>query len=586
MSAIVYWVIGIYLALMVIMGAVFKHSNKNTGDYFRSGSRASWWLVGTSNFISGISAYTFTVAAGIAFSAGWSVVLSFATTTVRRALIGWLYMPLCRQKRLTTGGEVVRERFNPVTQQTLQIIGLLTGYIGSGIGLYTLGIFVSSIFGISIYYVIIALGAVVVFYSVAGGRWAVMATDFLQCVVMMSVTFTVTILCFVEAGGFGAFFGKIGELGLTEQFSLFKTVDSLKGTRYEGYFTWQWLLALNLWAYVGELGVSRTFYVVKDGREAVKSQLLFAGLTFFGAAFFFIPAFMAKFYYADQVKNLALKTAEDGAYAVTCLNLLPESMIGLVVVAMFAAAMSTMDTSLNGGAASFMLNIYPPLERILKIRPRTEKEKLFLSECYSAFAGMICIGTALLYAYKGVGAMNLLLGIGAYIGLPMAVPMFWGLFLRKMPQWVPLGCLPFGFVGSFIMWILRHYAIKLTYLETVTFNIAFPTLVVFFLCWVFRRTNNKEYLDRVDAFFKRMHTPVDFEKEVGGSNDSYQLRILGSFCSIGGTFIMLLTFFGKDARGVLCPLCMGGAILILGLGMYFGGRYLKKKEEAKCRKTD
>ena len=170
MSSIVYWVIGIYLALMVIMGAVFKHSNKNTGDYFRSGSRASWWLVGTSNFISGISAYTFTVAAGIAFSAGWSVVLSFATTTVRRALIGWLYMPLCRQKRLTTGGEVVRERFNPVTQQTLQIIGLLTGYIGSGIGLYTLGIFVSSIFGISIYYVIIALGAVVVFYSVAGGR--------------------------------------------------------------------------------------------------------------------------------------------------------------------------------------------------------------------------------------------------------------------------------------------------------------------------------------------------------------------------------------------------------------------------------
>ena len=79
---------------------------------------------------------------------------------------------------------------------------------------------------------------------------------------------------------------------------------------------------------------------------------------------------------------------------------------------------------------------------------------------------------------------------------------------------------------------------------------------------------------------------IDISLDHSGSNDSYQLRILGSFCSIGGTFIMLLASFGKDARGVLCPLCMGGAILILGLAMYFGGRYLKKKEESKCPKTN
>jgi|GEM_PF-3902507 len=51
-----YSVIVAYLVLMLVVGLVFKNFNKNSGDYFRGGSQGTWWIVGMSSFMAGISA--------------------------------------------------------------------------------------------------------------------------------------------------------------------------------------------------------------------------------------------------------------------------------------------------------------------------------------------------------------------------------------------------------------------------------------------------------------------------------------------------------------------------------------------------
>ena len=61
-----YVVIAGYLVFMVLIGILFTRLNRDTGDYFRSGSKGSWWMVGTSAYMAGTSAYTFTAASGIA----------------------------------------------------------------------------------------------------------------------------------------------------------------------------------------------------------------------------------------------------------------------------------------------------------------------------------------------------------------------------------------------------------------------------------------------------------------------------------------------------------------------------------------
>ena len=576
-----YLVIGAYLAFLMLMGAAFRRFNRNTGDYFRSGSQASWWLCGVSAYVSATSAYTFTVASGISYTVGWSILLIYAVSPLRFVLLGLFYEPLCRQKRLTTAGEALRARFNPATQQTYTIIDLLVGYVGSGLGLYTLGIFVSAIFGFNLYGIIILLGAVVLFYSVAGGRWAVMGTDFLQCLVMIAVTVTVTILCLNEIGGIGGIWRKIDELGLARDFQLFKSRAEF-GDRFGGYYSWEWFLALQLTTVLGNLSVARTNYSVKDGRNARNAMFLCAALHLVGSVFFFIPAFTARVLDQAQVEQLPLAAPENASYAVVCLHLLPETMIGLVVVAMFAAAMSSMDTSLNGGASNFMLNVYPPLERLLKIRPRTEAEKLRLSKLYALFAGLISIGTAIYYAYAGVGPLQLVLTIGAMLGLPQIVPLVWGLFLKRMPPWVPLGSMGVGFLTALFIHIRQTcFGASWSYAEQVGWICGITSLAVFALCFLLRRTNTPAYRKQVDEFYRRMFTPVDFEREVGVSSDRFQLKIIGFFVLTGGIFAALLALPAHDLKGVLCPLGIGGAMTLLGGAMLLISRRMPLPEERK-----
>ena len=66
-SNIEYFVIIGYLALIISVGLVFKQFSSNTDDYFRGGAKGTWWLVGSSAFMSAFSAWTFTGAAGIAY---------------------------------------------------------------------------------------------------------------------------------------------------------------------------------------------------------------------------------------------------------------------------------------------------------------------------------------------------------------------------------------------------------------------------------------------------------------------------------------------------------------------------------------
>ena len=74
-SNIEYFVIVGYLALIITVGLVFKKFSSNTDDYFKGGSKGTWWLVGSSAFMSAFSAWTFTGAAGIAYEAGFTCLL-------------------------------------------------------------------------------------------------------------------------------------------------------------------------------------------------------------------------------------------------------------------------------------------------------------------------------------------------------------------------------------------------------------------------------------------------------------------------------------------------------------------------------
>ncbi len=570
-----YVVIGGYLMFMIAIGFVFKRLNSNVDDYFRSGCKGSWWLVGASNFVSGISAYSFTGAAGVAYEAGWSVLLIYACGPVSGIITYFFFAARFRQLRITTAPEAYKERYNTATQQLFACIAIIYGILSVGMCLYSLAIFVTAVFGINLVVIILVLSVVVIFYSLIGGKWAVMATDFLQSLILLSVAVLVTGLCLYHIGGISNLFSHISAAGLTSDYQVLNAPE-----RFKGLYTPNWAVASIMWHIMtfNSLNCATRYFSVKDGKEAKKSVLLLIVLSSLGAAFFFIPPITARLLFHTDVLSLGMKNPGEASYAVACMKLLPPGMIGLVIVAMFAAAMSTMDTGLNGGAANFIKNIYPILEKWFSLRKRNPHEMLRLSQVFCLVLGIVGTLVAIKYALSGVSQYGIILTVTAMVGTPLAVPMFWGIIIRRNTSWSGLFSVMCGFFVVLTSYICAKLYDSPWDYSTKVFAIMITASLAFFAVMPFAKYNKKEYDDRVAGFFKRMNTPVDFAREVGRTNDSVQLKIIGSLAMIGGILISLLAVMAETQLAVFAPVFVGGVIFIIGGMMFCASRFVEREE--------
>ena len=577
-SPLEYVVICVYLVFMVIIGFIFKKLNSNVDDYFRSGCKGSWWLVGASSYISSISAYSFTGAAGIAYTAGWSVLIIYLCAPITAFITYFFFAARFRQLRITTPPEAYKERYNTTTQQLFAFIAMIYGVLGVGMCLYSLAIFVSAVFSINIIVIIVVLSFVVVSYSLVGGKWAVMATDFLQSLILLTVATLVTVLCFYKLGSLEHLFELIKINGLTNDYQIFNSAE-----RFKGLYTTHWAYASIMWHVMtfNSLLCASRYFSVKDGKEAKKSVLMLIVMGLIGAMVFFIPPITARLFYAADVQAVGISNPAEASYAIICMKLLPPGMIGLVIVAMFAAAMSSMDSGLNGGAANFIKNIYPVFEKWFSLRKRNAHEMLRLSQAFCLILAIIGTLVAIKYALSGKSQYGILLSIGALLGAPLAVPMFWGIIIKRNTSWSGMFSVLCGFAVAFTSYISAEYYDCPWSYPTKIYSIMISASVAFFAMIPFAKYNKKEYNERVKGFFKRMNTPVDFAKEIGKTNDDIQLNIIGSLAIAGGFLITLLAVMADSWIGVIAPVSVGGTIAIIGTIMVLSAKYIKKTKSEK-----
>lgn len=562
--SIEYIVIVVYLLVILAIGPACKKMNSNTGDFFRSGCRGTWWIVGMSSFMSGISALTFTGNGGAAYMAGWSVLAIYLG-----GLAGWMAHvirlgPWFRQLRVTTFPEALRARFGPITQQTYAIIGILMGILAASIWLYGLAIFSASVFSLPLRGLIPVLGLTVLFYSTMGGKWAVMAADFIQGIVMVVMTFLLSVLCIIYAGGVGAFFETIQERNLGDTFAFIKPAGVFPGNEYN----WEWLLAIFTIQFISTASMTQSvrYFAVKDGREAVKAALLTAVLLACGTLLWFIPPMTARLFFSDEVMSSGMPAPEEAAFAVVALKLLPTGLIGMIVVAMFAATMSSVDTGLNGNAAMFIRDILPSIFRKLKRQLPPEDILLKWSRLTTVGFGLAVIGIALYLSYmEGMGIFQFAIGLSATLIIPMSIPLLLCLFIRRVPSWACLFSLGMALIPSLVAYLwpdLMTFGVRVFWVVIVG-SASFLVTILF--------PRSEAYRAKVEAFFTKMHRPVDFEAEVGQANDAVQLIIMSRFAMVIGLLVFALLLIPNPLDGRLAILVVALSISSLGFAFHIRG---------------
>ena len=562
-TAVEYVVIGCYLAVLVGVGAVFRRFNENVSDYFRNGCKGTWWLVGSSAFMTAFSAWTFSGAAGAAYEAGWSVLVIYLANSVGFAINGLFLAKWFRQIRAITGPEVIRLRFGISTQQFYAWMSFVMQTLYSSLHLLGLAIFCSAVFGYKIEQVIVVVGAVVLLYSLIGGSWAVTATDFLQTLILIPITILVGVLCLVKLGGVGALFQGIQDMGLSSAYRVFNAPDQFPLRAY----TYAWAIAMLLKNVIGynTLTSAQRYFLVKDGREAQKAAWLGFVLMTAGAFLWFIPPMTARLLFHAEVMAVDIPKAAEAAYAIASLKVLPLGMTGLMVVAMFAATMSSMDSGLNRNAAIFTNDIYPTLCRLFGRAAMQGKSLMRLGQVFSAVFGVCIVSIATYFANtEGRGVFEHMLNIGALLALPMAVPALMGLFIRTSPSWAAIVTVCVTLIPSAIGFFSAElFGETWSFQQKVFVNLTVG-IVVYLLTMPFWNRTTEVYKKQAQDFFDRMLRPVDFEKEIGVPNDLRQLKIIGSFAAVIGGLICTLIFLPNPLIGRLGILFVGGFVLVVG----------------------
>lgn len=565
-------IFALYMAFLLVLGVIFSRWSRGARDYFISGSKAVWWLVGMSSFMAGISAYTFTGNAGIAFESGFTILVQYCGGVLAYVLNGIFLAHLFRQTRCITFPEIARKRFGKPTEVLYSVISVINFPLYSGIMIWAVSSFVAAVTGWPLELLIVSLGSVVVIYSTTGGRWAVMATDFIQGLIMMALSLLIAILCLRELGGIPGMLDKIGESNLWGEFAVVNSKENREGGVYGPL--WIAMTTLVVIAVQCSFQTATRFFSAKDGRTAKKAAFLAAGMMLLGSVIWFLPPLAARLLYEEQVMAVTqIPQAREAAFAIVSVNLLPNGMIGMMIVAMIAASMSTLDTGLNNSCAIVIRNLVPMAREIFGVEAPGDREELLMSRLVTMLLGAGIISSALYFAaMDGRGMFEIAINLLAIVGIPLAIPMIFAIFIRKIPQWGIFLGVGLGAVPSALSMILPELLNYQTRTLWIFIGSSAGTLVSIF----FWRFSNSECRLRVDRFFTLMHTPVDFEKEVGGGEDALQLKRIGLFSVCVGGFVISLLVLPNDLTGRLGIFGVGFVICLIGLGMLHAARKREK----------
>ncbi|NDV63419.1 transporter [Puniceicoccales bacterium CK1056] len=564
-------VVVFYFGFQLSLGLIFRAFSKDASDYFRAGGSILWWLVGASAFMTQFSAWTFTGAAGKAYLDGSLVAAVFFGNAVGYLGNYFLTAHRFRRLRVITPIEAVRDRYGNKNEQVFTWIQVPMSIVYAGIWLNGLGIVASSFFNIPMSVTIIIVGVVVVFMSVTGGSWAIIASDFMQTVLLMSITIVACFLALSHpaVGGLSGFIEKVPE----HHFKVWESEDAS--------FVYLWIFA----AFViqsfklNNMFESYRYLAVKDDKQAKKAALMAATLMFVGPFIWFIPPMAASIIQPDLslvFPHLGEK-AHEGAFVFIGLELMPAGMLGLLLCALFAATISSMDSGLNRNAGIIVKNFYNPV-----FRPDASgKELLVAGKIASALFGVLIICSALMISQiQQYDLFEIMVLFGALIAIPYAMPLVWGIFFKGAPRWAAWSSLIVGLTFSYIAkfqfdpsWLgytdlSGREASDLLYIISGLGNIFVCSVWFFLTIWIGRLTGYKEK-PATEKLFENLKKPVNYTGEGGVESDGKQARILGLLCFVYGGFITLLgVAIPNQLSGRLCFAFCGLLIVAIGTLLY------------------
>ncbi len=441
------FIIAVYMLAMVLTGLWFSRKSKNAEQFTKASGNIPGWAIGLSIYATFLSSNTFLGVPGKSFGSNWNAFVFSLSMPLSACVSAKYFIPFYRQSGEISAYTHLEHRFGAWARTYAVICFLLTQLARMGSVVFGIALSLQALTGFSMATIMIAMGVIIIIYTVLGGIEAVIWTEVVQAIIK---TLGAVLILYLVISKMPGGIQHIIEIGKNDnKFSLGSfNLDFTSSTFWV-------ILLYGFFINLTNFGIDQTYvqryHATTSQKAAAKSLWLCVKLYIPASLLFFIIGSCLYAYYqvhpeladglklkaaaerlsstatSQQIADLAatLKPSDYGDKVMPhfMVTSIPTGMVGLIVSAILSAAMSTISSGMNASATVFTEDIY---KRYIN-KNVTDKQTL-----------------RLLYISTFVfGVLGIITGI-AMIGVKSILDIWWQLS----------GILATGMLGLFLLGII------------------------------------------------------------------------------------------------------------------------------------
>lgn len=381
----------VYLIFSVGLGFYFSRFQKSAKEYFLGSREISWPAVCLSIVATETSTLTFIGVPALSFGGNMTFMQITIGYLVARILVSVLFLPAYYRKEIFTAYNFIEHRFGDATRKTASGIFMVTRLFADGVRIFATAIPLSIVTGLSYPASIAIICAVTIVYTYLGGLRAVIWMDVIQIsIYLIGAIIAIAVMLGKIPGGWAEVMAVGGSSGkfdvLDFSFDLTTTYTVLSGLLGGAM--------LGMASHGTDQLIVQRLLACRNLRDSQKALVGSGVLVIIQFLFFLFIGAMLFVFYQHFPEKLSI-SRNDEVFPLFIVQELPAGVGGLIIAAIFAAAMSTLSSSLNSLASSSIIDWIKPM---LKAE-WSEKQELLYSR-------LATIGWAVLLIFMAILAGN------------------------------------------------------------------------------------------------------------------------------------------------------------------------------------
>jgi SSS family transporter len=448
-------IVAVYMMAMVAMAWWLGRRQHSGRDYYLGGNQVSPWATALSTMATQCSTNSLLGAPAFVIAVGGLLWLQYELAVPLAMIAVMLFLlPFFRKLNVISVYEFLEARLGPGSRTLLSLLFQCLRAFSTGVTVYGISIVIQALTGMPFWLAVLLLGAVTVLYDFLGGIRAVIYSDVIQMIVLYSGIAVCFVFALQLAGGWSA---------MWQAFPAAKsaTLDfSGWGFREGETFTFWPMLIGGLFLYVSYYGCDQTQVqreLSTPSADDSNMSLFINGLLRFPLVITYclvgvaIGAYLVR--NPEFIDVLPLRPDGEPNYNMAvpafCLTFLPHGVIGLIMVSLFAAAMSSLDSTINSLSATTMRDVVERFCVSSRMSPRLE---LLWSRLTTVFWGAVCVAFSFLVGGISDSIIESINKIGSLANGPILATFLLATLTRRANDVGTMIGIVVGFIGNLLTW--------------------------------------------------------------------------------------------------------------------------------------